>query len=141
MHVFHLSTWKAEVSVSVEVKGQFGLHSELQTTQCYILKSYLKTKCSFSWDLWQMCQWGNFFVPARFLLCWVVLYCLDTCQSLLGIGNSVQKIPLPDQSVVKTVIYFLNQWLMSEGLAHCGWCHTWAGDLGMYKKEIRLPKS
>jgi hypothetical protein len=29
---------------------------------------------------------------------------------------------------------FLNQGLMEEVPAHCGWCHSWAGGLGYYKK-------
>lgn len=34
----------------------------------------------------------------------------------------------------KSVRHFLDQWLMWEGPDHCGWCQTWAGGSGLYKK-------
>lgn len=57
-------------------------------------------------------------------LYWLLYVNLTQAGVILEEGTSVEKMPIPDWPVGKSVIYLhsLDWWLLWEGPTHCGWC-------------------
>lgn len=61
---------------------------------------------------------------------------LTQCWGIWAEGLSVEKTPPLDVTVGKSVVYFLNYWLMWENPGYWHQCKPWAGSPGSYKKVI-----
>lgn len=66
-------------------------------------------------------------------MCWYIFVSLTQTRVTLEEGTSVEALS-PSDWPVQVTETFHSLMIDLRGLAHCGWCHTWTGDTGLYKK-------
>lgn len=63
-----------------------------------------------------------------------VSFCVNFTKARATLKEGIERTPLPDWPVGKSMVCFLNWWLMWASPVHCGQCQNWVGGPAHYKK-------
>lgn len=88
--------------------------------------------------IWEECRCSPVQMGVLGLQCTVRSDVLGSCLSTWHKLEAGKRVVSGENDyyimVGKTVVHFLDEWLTWESPSHCGQCHPWAGDSGVYKK-------